>query len=125
MKSWIPLALALAFGANFAHADCSYPKSPDAAPDGSTATLEQMVAAKHDFDRYNGEMNSYLECLKLEMDTATPKDPSKLTTEQKKKVDEQQKVLVQKTSSFTSFRKSPLPGVQAMPLNIPVIPSVH
>ena len=32
-----------------------------------------MIAAKHDFDRYNGEMNVYLDCLNLEMD-ASPKD---------------------------------------------------
>ncbi len=37
-----------------------------------------MIAAKHDFDRYNGEMNVYLDCLNLEMD-ATPKDPTKMT----------------------------------------------
>jgi len=58
-----------------------------------------MIAAKHDFDRYNGEMNSYLDCLKLEMDATAPKDPSKLTPDEKKKVDEQQKVLVQKNNA--------------------------
>jgi hypothetical protein len=99
MKSWIPLALALALGANLAHADCTYPKSPDAAPDGSTATLEQMIAAKHDFDRYNGDMNKYLDCIKLEMDAASPTDPSKLTAEEKKKADDQQKILIQKNNA--------------------------
>ena len=54
-----------------------------------------MLAAKHDFDRYNGEMNTYLDCLNLEMD-ATPKDPSKLTADEKKKADQEQKILVQK-----------------------------
>jgi hypothetical protein len=99
MKSWIPLALALALGTTVAHADCTYPKSPEAAPDGSTATLEQMVAAKHDFDRYNGDMNKYLDCIKLEMDAAAPADPSKLTPDEKKKVDDQQKILVQKNNA--------------------------
>jgi len=99
MKSWIPLALALALGANFAHADCTYPKSPDAAPDGSTAALEQMIAAKKDFDRYNQDMNKYLDCIKLEMDAAQPADPSKLTPDEKKKVDEQQKILIQKNNA--------------------------
>jgi len=54
-----------------------------------------MVAAKHDFDRYNGEMNSYLDCLNLEMDAA-PKDLTKLTPDEKKKADQAAKVLVQK-----------------------------
>lgn len=100
MKAWIPLTLVLAFGAAaHAHATCSYPRSPDAPPDGNTATKEQMITAKHDFDRYNSEMNAYLDCLKLEIDSATPKDPSKLTPAEKKKADEQQKILVQKNNA--------------------------
>jgi hypothetical protein len=100
MKAWIPLTLVLAFcSAASARATCSYPRSPDKPPDGNTATREEMIAAKHDFDRYNGEMNAYLDCLKLEMDTAAPKDPSKLTADEKKKADEQQKMLVQKNNA--------------------------
>ena len=100
MKAWIPLTLVLALGtAAVAQADCTYPRAPDAPPDGNTATKDQMIAAKHDFDRYNGEMNSYLDCLKLEMDAAAPKDPSKLTPDEKKKADAQQKVLVQKNNA--------------------------
>ena len=100
MKAWIPLTLVLAFGAAaHAHATCSYPRSPDAPPDGNTATKEQMIAAKQDFTRYNSEMNAYLECIKLEMDAATPKDPKKLSPDEKKKADEQQKVLVQKNNA--------------------------
>ena len=100
MKAWIPLTLIIALGtATHAEAACSYPRSPDAPPDGATATKDQMIAAKHDFDRYNGEMNSYLDCLKLEMDAAAPKDSSKLSADEKKKADEQQKVLVQKNNA--------------------------
>jgi len=100
MKAWIPLTLVLAFGiAAEAQATCAYPRAPDAPPDGNTATKEQMIAAKHDFDRYNGEMNSYLDCLKLELDAATPKDPKKLTPEEKKQADDQQKILVQKNNA--------------------------
>jgi hypothetical protein len=58
-----------------------------------------MIAAKHDFDRYNGEMNSYLDCLKLESDSAMPKDPSKLSPEEKKKADEKLKILAQKNNA--------------------------
>jgi hypothetical protein len=100
MKAWIPLTLVLALGtAASAQADCTYPRAPEAPPDGNTATKDQMIAAKHDFDRYNGEMNSYLDCLKLEMDAAAPKDPTKLTPDEKKKADAQQKVLVQKNNA--------------------------
>ncbi len=100
MKALIPLALAIALGtAVHAHADCIYPKAPDAPPDGNTATKDQMIAAKHDFDRYNGEMNAYLDCIKLEMDSASPKDTSKLSPDEKKKADEHQKMLVQKNNA--------------------------
>jgi hypothetical protein len=100
MKAWIPLMLVFALGsAAHAQATCTYPRAPDAPPDGKTATKDQMIAAKHDFDRYNGEMNSYLDCLKLEMDSAAPKDPSKLTADEKKKAEEQQKILVQKNNA--------------------------
>ena len=58
-----------------------------------------MVAAKQDVGRYNIEMNAYLDCLKLEMDTATPKDPKKLSAEEKKRSDDQQKILVQKNNA--------------------------
>ena len=100
MKAWIPLTLIFALGtAAHSQATCTYPRAPDAPPDGLTATKEVMITAKHDFDRYNTEMNAYLECLKLEMDSAAPKDPKKLTADEKKKADEQQKVLVQKNNA--------------------------
>jgi hypothetical protein len=101
MKAWIPLTLVFALGsAAHANATCTYPRAPDAPPDGNTATKDQMIAAKHDFDRYNGEMNSYLDCLKLEMEAAAPpKDPSKMSADEKKKAAEQQNVLVQKNNA--------------------------
>jgi hypothetical protein len=100
MKAWTPLTLVLALGfAAHAQAACIYPKSPDAPPDGNTATKDQMVAAAQDFKRYNTEMNGYLECIKLEMETVTPKDSTKLTPEEKKKNDDQQKILVQRNNA--------------------------
>ena len=100
MKAWIPLTLVFALGAAAnGHATCTYPRAPDALPDGATATKDQMVAAKQDVGRYNIEMNAYLDCLKLEMDTATPKDPKKLSAEEKKRSDDQQKILVQKNNA--------------------------
>jgi hypothetical protein len=100
MKALISLTLAFALGAaTHAQAACVYPTAPAAPPDGSTATKDQMIAAKHDFDRFNGEMNVYLDCLKLETDNVTPKDPSKLTSDEKKKIADQQKILAQKNNA--------------------------
>jgi hypothetical protein len=96
MKAWIPLTLVCALGfAAHARATCSYPQAPAAPPDGNTATRDEMIAAKHDFDRYNGEMNTYLDCLNLEMD-AGPKDATKMTPDEAKKADQERKILVQK-----------------------------
>jgi hypothetical protein len=100
MKAWIPLTLVFAIGsAAHAQATCTYPRAPDAAVDGNTATKEQMVAAKNDVSRYTTEMNAYLDCIKLEIDAVTPKDPTKLSADEKKKIDDQQKILTQKNNA--------------------------
>jgi hypothetical protein len=100
MKVWIPLMLLFALG-NAAHAQatCTYPRAPDAIPDGNTATKEEMIAAKNDVTRYNNEMNAYLDCIKLELDAATPKDASKLSKDEKQKAEEQEKILTQKNNA--------------------------
>jgi hypothetical protein len=101
MKAWIPFVLVAAGLAaqTSAMADCIYPKSPDAPPDGATATKDQMVAASQENKRYNAEMNAYLECIKLEMDNAQPKDPSKLSPDEKKKAAERHNALAQKNNA--------------------------
>jgi hypothetical protein len=100
MKAWIPLLLVFALG-SAAHAEgtCTYPRAPDSIPDGKTASKEQMIAAKNDVSRYNTDMNAYLDCIKQEIDAATPKDPSKLSPADKKKSDEQLKILTQKNNA--------------------------
>ena len=100
MKAWIPLSLTLAIStAALADTNCTYPAAPGAMPDGATATKEQMLAAKNDTARYNTDMNVYLDCLKAAQDKLSPADPSKLSSEQKKKNDEQIKALVAKNNS--------------------------
>jgi len=100
MKAWLPLMLVFALGsAAHAQATCSYPSAPDAPPNGATATKEEMIAAKHAFDHYNTDMNAYLDCIKLEMDSAVPKDTSKLSADEKKKAEEHLKMLTQKNNA--------------------------
>jgi len=99
MKAWIPLCLIFIMASAHSQASCTYPAAPAAPPDGATATKDEMIAAKHDFDRYNGEMNSYLDCIKLEMDSAVPKDTSKLSADDKKKAEEHSKMLVAKNNA--------------------------
>ena len=99
MKAWIPLTLVFALGSAHAQADCTYPRAPTAIPDGNTASKDDMVAAKNDVSRYNNEMNAYLDCIKLEIQAATPKDPSKLSKDDKAKAEEQEKMLTQKNNA--------------------------
>jgi hypothetical protein len=100
MKAWIPLTLVFALGfAAHAQADCTYPRAPDAVPDGNTASKEEMIAAKNEVSRYNTEMNAYLDCLKLEINAATPKDPSKLSKDDRAKAEQQEKILTQKNNA--------------------------
>jgi hypothetical protein len=100
MKAWIPLMLVFALGsAAHAQATCTYPRAPDTIPDGNTASKEEMIAAKNEVSRYNTEMNAYLDCIKLEISAATPKDPSKLSKDEKAKAEEQEKILTQKNNA--------------------------
>jgi hypothetical protein len=100
MKAWIPLTLVFALGsAVHAQADCTYPRAPESIPDGNTASKDEMIAGKNDVARYNNEMNAYLDCIKLEIQAATPKDPSKLSKDDKAKAEEQEKMLTQKNNA--------------------------
>jgi hypothetical protein len=101
MKAWIPLSLGLVLSSAALAADpnCTYPSPAGAVPDGATATKDAMVAAKNDVARYNTEMNVYLDCLKTAQDKMTPKDASKLTPDQKKKIDADVKEIVAKNNA--------------------------
>jgi hypothetical protein len=100
MKAWIPLTLLFAIGsAAHAQADCTYPRAPATIPDGATASKDQMVAGKQDVSRYNTEMTAYLDCIKLEIAAASPKDTSKMSKEDKAKAADAEKVLTQKNNA--------------------------
>ena len=100
MKAWIPFTLVFALGsAGYAQADCTYPRAPSSIPDGNTASKDEMIAGKNEVARYNNEMNAYLDCIKLEIQAATPKDPSKLSKDDKAKAEEQEKMLTQKNNA--------------------------
>ena len=100
MKAWIPLTLVFALGsAAHSQATCTYPTAPSPPPNGATASKDEMIAAKHNFDHYNSDMNAYLDCIKLEMDSAVPKDVAKLSPDEKKRAEEHQKMLTQKNNA--------------------------
>ena len=53
--------------AQFALADCIYPKMNIDFPNGAIATMEEMVAAQTSFKAYNANMDAYLDCLDNEL----------------------------------------------------------
>jgi len=62
----LSVALVLFTGSIAAHADCSYPKTPTALPNGATATESEMVAAMQAFKTYDADVKAYGACLDQE-----------------------------------------------------------
>lgn len=90
MKSIAAAVVAAAFVAGPVYAACSYPKGPDRIPDGNTATMDEMLAAKKQVDQYNKDMDGYLSCIKLEYDSTVAKDAATLTEDQKGELEKRQ-----------------------------------
>ncbi len=55
-----------AFAAHSAQAACTYPIAPGKLPDGSTASREEIKAAKDAVVKYDADMNGYLVCIRSE-----------------------------------------------------------
>jgi len=88
MKSILAaVAIAATVLAPAAYADCTYPQAPSQLPDGSTATLAEMLAAQKVVNSYNEEMTAYLSCIKLERDCRVAQAGDKLTKQQKQEME--------------------------------------
>lgn len=81
----VTLSILATLAGGRAYADCVYPQAPTNIPEGSTSTLQQMLAGESAVKAYNADIKAYTDCLKLEHDEALSKaDPSKMTPAQKK-----------------------------------------
>jgi hypothetical protein len=99
MKSLMAIAATAVLSAGTAYADCSYPTPPDHIPDGNTATLQDMVEAQKAVKEYDKAINAYVACIQLERTDAVTKiaKPGETpTAEQKKAMDDMERVEVQK-----------------------------
>jgi len=99
MKVFIAIASTAVLSAGTAYADCSYPAPPDHIPDGNTATLPEMVEAQKAVKEYDKAINAYVACIQLERNDAVgkiAKPGDKPTAEQKKAMDDMERVEVQK-----------------------------
>jgi hypothetical protein len=99
MKVFIAIASTAVLSAGTAYADCSYPTPPDHIPDGNTATLQDMVEAQKAVKEYDKAINAYVACIQLERNDAVgkiAKPGEKPTADQKKAMDDMERVEVQK-----------------------------
>ncbi len=83
MNALSMLAAVAALAAAPVYADCSYPKAPDKLPDGSTATLQEMIAGQQAVKQFDKDIMAYTNCIHLEHDTAVGTLDTKLTDAQK------------------------------------------
>ena len=100
MKVFMGITATAVLSAGTAYADCSYPPPPDHLPDGNTATLQEMVEAQKTVKEYDKAINAYVACIQLERNDAVsklaPKPGEKPTADQKKAMDDMERVEVQK-----------------------------
>ena len=93
MKALFAMALTAALTAAPVHADCPYPAAPEKLPNGSSATLEEMVAGQKAVRAYDKAINDYVACIDHELDEAIKKGGEQLKTQQRT---DMQKVEAQK-----------------------------
>jgi hypothetical protein len=68
MKVLLPVLLIAAAMASPAHAACTAPTNEVKIPNGSTATMDEMLAAKKAIQENNAVVETYTQCLKAEQE---------------------------------------------------------
>lgn len=82
MKSLLAAAALASLALAPAYADCVYPHTPANLPDGTVATLTQMLAAQKTVQTYNHKMMTYLACIKKQSDATIVAQATKLNKKQ-------------------------------------------
>ena len=62
------VALLAALGAAPATAACIYPRPPETAPDGATASYDEMVEAQKAVKQFDADVTAYNACLEMELE---------------------------------------------------------
>jgi hypothetical protein len=68
------------------YAGCAAPSNAVTIPDGSKATLDELVAAKKAVKEYNSTMEAFNSCLNLEQDAAIAARGRNITAEERKQI---------------------------------------
>jgi hypothetical protein len=69
------------------YADCAAPEGNVTIPDGSKATLDEMLVAKKAVKDYNAAVEAFNSCLNLEQDAAIAARGKNITEEERKQID--------------------------------------
>ena len=86
MKVLLPVTLLTAVFAAPAFADCTAPTIAIKVPEGSKATIEEMLAAKHAISDTDAAVQKFADCLKAEQDAKIAAGGDKLKDEDKVKI---------------------------------------
>ena len=87
MKALMAIAVVASLVAAQAYADCPYPIGPKKVPDGTTATMDEMMATKKAIKEFDDATNTYLTCIQREHDEALNALGPKVTDKQKADLD--------------------------------------
>ena len=86
MKALLPVLLIAAAAATTAHADCTAPSTDVKIPDGNTASMDEMLAAKKAIQESNAAVETYTQCLKTEQDAKIAAGGTDMKDEDKVKI---------------------------------------
>ena len=86
MKVLLPVSLLAAVFAAPAFADCTAPTIAIVVPDGSKATMEQMLTTQHAIRDTDAAVQQYADCLKAEQDAKIAAGGDKMKDEEKVKI---------------------------------------
>jgi len=134
MKVLLPVLLIAAALASPAHAACSAPTNEVKIPSGSTATMDEMLAAKKAIQENNAVVETYTQCLKAEQEAKIAaggpdmKDEAKvkISTEyanlQNAEVEKLQKLADQFNVEVRAFKAKQAAAQAAAPAAAPAAP---
>lgn len=86
MNVLLPLSLVAALAAAPAFATCTAPANDVKIPDGSKATMDDMLAAKHAIQENNAAVETYTQCLKTEQDAKIAAGGTDMKDEERVKI---------------------------------------
>ena len=86
MKVLLPALLIAAALASPAHAACTVPTNEVKIPNGSTASMEEMLAAKKAIQENNAVVETYTQCLKAEQEAKIAAGGTDMKDEAKVKI---------------------------------------